>query len=67
MFRTISLKLDLDEKEANRLVALRKEYLHACNAIVVDVVRDRCWNRVALHKICMVGLGARQGWALNVL
>lgn len=56
MLRTISFKLLLLNEEKDRLSALRQEYAKACNLIVPEVINNRCWNRVALHKLvyCML-------------
>lgn len=51
MLRTASIKLILTKEEAVFLKLLRQEYLNACNLIVPEVVKSRCWNRVALHKL----------------
>jgi IS605 OrfB family transposase len=51
MLRTVSIKLVLTKEEASLLALLKKEYVVACNSIVPEVVKNRCWNRVALHKL----------------
>lgn len=51
MMRTISIKLILTPDEVSLLKSLQEEYIAACNMIVPEVVKNKCWNRVALHKI----------------
>src|SRR5947209_10480261 len=51
MQRTISILLDTDRETRERFSALQKAYRSACNQIVPDVIANRCWNRVALHRI----------------
>jgi len=51
MLRTISIKLVLSKEKASLLKSLQKEYAAACNLIVPEVIKDRCWNRVALHNL----------------
>lgn len=50
MLRTVSMKLILTREASDRLELLRQEYAKACNMIVPEVIENRCWNRVALHK-----------------
>lgn len=49
MFRTISLKLVLNETEKSLLRLLQQEYAVACNLMVPKVIENRCWNRFTLH------------------
>lgn len=51
MLRTISIKLDTTTEQSERLLALQSAYADACNALVLAVIENRCWNRVALHKL----------------
>jgi IS605 OrfB family transposase len=51
MLRTISIKLDTTIEQSERLLALRSAYADACNTLVPVVIENRCWNRVALHKL----------------
>jgi putative transposase len=51
MLRTIPIKLILTKEEASRFKLLEQEYANACNLIVPEVVKNRCWNRVALHNL----------------
>jgi putative transposase len=50
MLRTVPIKLIVTNDAANGLQSLRQEYAKACNMIVPEVIKNRCWNRVALHK-----------------
>lgn len=50
MKRTISIRLDTTSVQSNALSELQQVYHSACNQIVPDVITNRCWNRVALHK-----------------
>lgn len=51
MKRTISIKLLTSKEQSLKLLALRDQFLTACNSIVPYVVENRCWNRVALHNL----------------
>lgn len=51
MKRTISIRLDTTQKQGQQLLQLQEAYRNACNQIVADAVANRCWNRVALHKL----------------
>ncbi len=51
MLRTVSIKLDTTTEQSESLLALQAAYADACNALVPVVVENRCWNRVALHKL----------------
>src|SRR3989338_328002 len=51
MKRTISIRLDTTSEQAQKLLELQEAYMAACNHIVPFVQKDRCWNRVALHKL----------------
>jgi putative transposase len=51
ILRTASIKLILTKEEASLLKSLQKEYASACNRIVTEVVKSRCWNRAALHNL----------------
>jgi putative transposase len=51
MLRTVSIKLKTSTEQADRLRDLQAAYAEACNALVPVVVDNRCWNRVALHKL----------------
>lgn len=49
MFKTISLKLNLESAHSERLSLVQKAYAEACNLLVPFVVKNRNWNRVSLH------------------
>jgi IS605 OrfB family transposase len=51
MLRTASIKLVYTQEDALLLKLLRQEYIAACNFIVPEVIKNRCWNRFALHKL----------------
>lgn len=51
MLRTASIRLDVTSEQAARLSALRSAYAEACNRLVPLVQAERCWNRVALHRL----------------
>jgi len=51
MFKTISLKLNLDPAQAESLRLVQSAYADACNALVPIVVNNRCWNRFSLHNL----------------
>ena len=51
MLRTVSIKLDTTVDQSTALLALQAAYVDACNTLVPVVVENRCWNRVALHKL----------------
>lgn len=51
MLRTASIKLILSKENTPLLKLLQEEYAEACNLIVPEVIKNRCWNRVALHTI----------------
>lgn len=49
-------KLILTKEEASLLDSLQREYATACNLIIPEVIKNRCWNRVALHKLVYTSL-----------
>ena len=51
MLKTISLKLRTTLEQTLALNELQSAYSDACNRLVPVVVENRCWNRVALHKL----------------
>jgi putative transposase len=51
MKRTISIRLDISQDQGTQLLQLQEAYQFACNQIVPDVIANRCWNRVALHRL----------------
>ncbi len=51
MKRTISIRLDTISEHDIKLLQLEEAYNCACNEIVPDAQSNRCWNRVALHKL----------------
>ena len=51
MQRTASIKLDPTPEQAGQLTILQAAYTEACNRLVPIVVAERCWNRVALHRL----------------
>jgi IS605 OrfB family transposase len=51
MLRTASIRLNVTSQEALRLSALQSAYAEACNRLVPLVQAQRCWNRVALHRL----------------
>ncbi|MBS0606702.1 MAG: transposase, partial [Verrucomicrobia bacterium] len=51
MKRTISIRLNTAQKQGQQLLQLQEAYHKACNQIVPDAIVNRCWNRVALHKL----------------
>jgi len=50
MYYTISLNLNLDAAQSERLLLLQSAYADACNMLVPHVIKDRNWNRVSLHQ-----------------
>jgi len=59
MLRTISIKLNTDTEQSEQLLALQTAYADACNALVPAVIENRCWNRVALHKLAYYDIRAK--------
>jgi IS605 OrfB family transposase len=51
MLRTASIRLNVTCAQAAALHALRTAYADACNRLVPLVQSQRCWNRVALHRL----------------
>jgi IS605 OrfB family transposase len=51
MKRTISIRLETTQDQNKQLVQLQDAYQWVCNQIVSDVIANRCWNRVALHRL----------------
>ena len=51
MQRTISILLETRQEESKQFSQLQEAYHSACNQIVPDVIANRCWNRVALHRL----------------
>ena len=51
MKRTISIRLDTTSEHVKELLQLQEAYHYACNQIVPEVIANRCWNRVALHRL----------------
>lgn len=51
MLRTISIKLQTTQDHEPLLHDLQMAFSSACNSIVPYVIENRCWNRVALHKL----------------
>jgi putative transposase len=51
MKRTISIRLDTTADQDKKLLQLQEAYYCACNQIVPEAVTNRCWNRVALHRL----------------
>ncbi len=51
MKRTVSIRLDTTPEQDKELFQLEEAYNCARNQIVPDVIANRCWNRVALHKL----------------
>jgi putative transposase len=51
MLRTISIKLLTTTDQAARFTHLKREFASACNTIVPYAAENRCWNRVALHRM----------------
>jgi IS605 OrfB family transposase len=51
VLRTVSIKLDPTPEQAKMLLRLQAAYAQACNALVPVVIENRCWNRVALHRL----------------
>jgi putative transposase len=52
MMLTVCLKLDVTEEQSNALLQTQIAFSEACNKIVPDVVKNRCWNRKDLHHEC---------------
>lgn len=52
MLRSISLKLTTPCEESSSLNELSLAFSKTCNDIVPFAMEHRCWNRVALHKLC---------------
>jgi IS605 OrfB family transposase len=57
MMRTASIKLSVTPEDSLALSRLQAAYADACNQLVPFVVENRCWNRVALHKLTYLCLG----------
>ena len=51
MKRTISIRLDTTFEQDKNLLQLQTAYHFVCNQIVPEVTANRCWNRVALHRL----------------
>ncbi len=51
MLKTVSLKLRTTVEQSLALTELQSAYSSACNRLVPIVIENRCWNRVALHKL----------------
>ena len=51
MKRTISIRLETTSEQSEKLRALQYTFLSACNQLTVFVMENRCWNRVALHRL----------------
>lgn len=52
MKRTIAFKLNLSQEQSDSLLKTQKAFSNACNKVVPFTVKNRCWNRVALHHLC---------------
>lgn len=52
MKRTIALKLNLSQEQSDALLETQKAFAKACNQATPFVIKNRCWNRVALHHLC---------------
>ncbi|MBS0648506.1 MAG: IS200/IS605 family accessory protein TnpB-related protein [Verrucomicrobia bacterium] len=48
---TISILLETLNEQDLQLLKLQTEYHKVCNQIVLTVIENRCWNRVALHHL----------------
>lgn len=59
MLRTSSTKLDITLEQAAAFSALQAAYADACNRLVPLVQAQRCWNRVALHRLAYAILRAQ--------
>jgi IS605 OrfB family transposase len=59
MLRTSSTKLDVTVEQAATFSALQAAYAEACNRLVPFVQAQRCWNRVALHRLAYAILRAQ--------
>lgn len=51
MSAVISISLQTNAAQAERLHALQLQFANACNTISPVVQEHRCWNRVALHHL----------------
>lgn len=51
MQRTISILLETDQETKKQFSELQDAYHSVCNQIVPEVIANRCWNRVALHRL----------------
>jgi putative transposase len=51
MKRTISIRLETNKEQSQKLLALREAFLSVCNQLTQPAMENRCWNRVALHHL----------------
>ena len=51
MRRAISIKLDTSAEQHDLLICLQKVFNQTCNIIASIAMKNRCWNRVALHHL----------------
>src|SRR3989337_4192079 len=51
MRRTISIKLDTSAEQHDLLICLQKVFNQTCTTIASIAMKNRCWNRVALHHL----------------
>lgn len=51
MKRTISIKLNPTTEQKDILLEMQHAFSNACNQIIPYTVKNRCWNRVALHHL----------------
>ena len=52
MKRTVALNLTLPPKGLSPILQTNDAFADACNEIVPFAVQNRCWNNVALHRLC---------------
>jgi IS605 OrfB family transposase len=51
MRRTISIKLDTSVEQNTALMQLQGVFNQTCNTVASIAMKNRCWNRVALHHL----------------
>lgn len=47
----LSIRLNTNAEQTQRLIDLQKAFAQVCNTIVPTARDNRCWNRVALHHL----------------
>jgi len=52
MRRTISIKIETTAEQKKALMQLQDTFNRTCNIVASIAMKNRCWNRVALHHLC---------------